>query len=119
MERTLPIIADSLFADWLQRARAGSDEALGRLFGACKGYLLRCAQRQIGRDLQSKVEADDLVQETFLEAQRAFEEFRGDTRVALESWLVSILLHNAHNLRRHYRETSKRRVACEMSLDRP
>ena len=53
-------------------ARAGDDSALGQLFELYHGYLELLARLQIGRRLQGKVDAADLVQETFLQAQVHF-----------------------------------------------
>ena len=63
----------------LVRARAGEPEVLGQLFERFRNYLCVLARVQIGRRLQGKVDASDLVQETFLEAYRDFGQFRGTT----------------------------------------
>ena len=67
----------------LARARNGEPDALGRLLERYRGYLAILARVQIGRRLQRKVEENDLVQETFLEAHRAFGRFRGSTEPEL------------------------------------
>jgi RNA polymerase sigma-70 factor (ECF subfamily) len=59
-----------------------------------ENYLLLLARLQIGRRLQSKVDAADLVQETFLEAHRHFTQFRGRTEEELVGWLRQILAAN-------------------------
>src|SRR5260370_40490207 len=64
---------------WLRAARAGSADALGRALEACRGYLLQIARRELGPDLQAKCGASDLVQQTFLEANRDFSYFHGAT----------------------------------------
>ena len=63
----------------LLTAKAGSNEALGRLLEMYHDYLLLLARLEIGRRLQSKVDASDVVQEAFLNAHRGFREFRGFT----------------------------------------
>jgi RNA polymerase sigma-70 factor, ECF subfamily len=101
---------------WLPSARAGSAENLGRLLEACRGYLLAVARRELDPDLQAKNSASDLVQETFLEAQRDFARFRGDTEDELLAWLRRLLLNNISNFTRRYRSTQKRQVGDEVSL---
>jgi RNA polymerase sigma-70 factor (ECF subfamily) len=59
----------------------------------------------------------DLVQETFLEAQRDFEHFHGHSQSELLAWLRQLLLHNLANLARHYRDTQKRDVGREVKLE--
>src|SRR5262249_53399207 len=49
------------------------------------------ARLQIGRRLQGKVDASDLVQEAFLEAYRDFGQFRRTTEQELAGWLRRIL----------------------------
>src|SRR5437870_8093656 len=92
-------------AQWLAEARAGSPEALGQMLEACRGYLLLVAQRELAPDLRAKGGASDLVQETFLEAQRDFPRFSGRSEAELLAWLRRLLLNNLANFTRHYRAT--------------
>jgi RNA polymerase sigma-70 factor (ECF subfamily) len=103
-------------ARYLQAARGGSREDLGRALEACRAYLLAVANRQLGDDLQAKGGASDLVQETFLEAQRDFARFQGGSDDELRAWLCRLLLNNLANFARHYRATDKRRIEREVTL---
>ncbi len=103
-------------AECLAQARAGSQEALGQALEACRAYLLLVAQQELGPDLQAKGGASDLVQETFLEAQRDFARFDGQTEAELLAWLRQLLLHNLANFARGFRETAKRSVGREVAL---
>ena len=86
---------------FLALARAGHAEALGRLLEEYRSYLMLLARMQIGRRLQCKADAADLVQETFLEAHRNFGHFRGATEAEFTRWLRAILVGQlAHLLRR-------------------
>src|SRR3954451_18258751 len=102
---------------WLLEARQGSGEALGQLLESFRAYLLLIAQRELDPDLRAKGGASDLVQETFLEAQRDFPNFRGDTEAELMGWLRQMLLNNLASFSRRFRATAKRRLACEISLE--
>jgi RNA polymerase sigma-70 factor (ECF subfamily) len=66
-----------------------------------------------------KVAPSDAVQETFLEAQRDFPNFRGATPDDLKSWLRQILLNNIANWQRHYLATAKRCIERERPLADP
>jgi RNA polymerase sigma-70 factor (ECF subfamily) len=101
---------------WLPVARAGSRDALGQALEACRAYLLQVANQELGPELRAKGGASDLVQQTFLEAQRDFPQFQGETETELLAWLRQALLHNLANFQRRYRETDKRCVAREISL---
>jgi RNA polymerase sigma-70 factor (ECF subfamily) len=87
---------------WLDEARHGSAEALGRLLEECRFYLLGVANRELDPQLRGKVGASDLVQETFLKAQGAFEQFHGQTEEEWLGWLRQILLHQLIDLQRQY-----------------
>jgi RNA polymerase sigma-70 factor (ECF subfamily) len=102
---------------WLTAARAGSQEALGQALEACRGYLLLIAQRELGRELQAKGGASDLVQQTLLEACRDFARFPGASEAELLPWLRRLLLNNLADFTRHYRDTDKRRLDREVALD--
>ena len=73
--------------DLIAQARAGSAEALGQLLVTYQRYLLLVAERELDPDLRAKGSASDLVQETFLEAQRDFARFQGSSRDELRAWL--------------------------------
>jgi RNA polymerase sigma-70 factor (ECF subfamily) len=100
----------------LAAARAGSREALGEALEDCRRYLLAIAERQLEPDLRSKGGASDLVQETFLEAQRDFARFQGSSPDELRAWLRQVLNNNVGAFTRRFRATSKRAVAREVNL---
>jgi len=104
-------------ASCLTAARAGSAEALGQALEACRGYLLLIAQQELDKDLQAKGGASDLVQETFLKAQRHFAQFQGQSEGDLKAWLRQMLLNNMADFTRLYRSTAKRRLGREVSLE--
>jgi len=97
-------------------ARAGSSAALGQLLELYRGYLTLLARLQIGHRLQGKVEAADLVQDTFLEAHRHFAAFRGTAEAELVCWLQQILAGRLANLVRRYCGTRRRDVRLEREL---
>jgi RNA polymerase sigma-70 factor (ECF subfamily) len=94
----------------LEAARAGSNEALGRVLQTCREYLLLVANEEEGPELKVKAGASDLVQETFLEAQRDFGRFQGSSERELLAWLRRLLLNNLANLRRRYQTQSRQHV---------
>ena len=100
----------------LRRARAGDGAALGKLLELYRGYLALLARLQIGRRLQGKVDAADLVQDTFLEAHRHFDQFRGTAEAEVVEWLRQILAGLLANLVRRYLGTQRRDVRLEREL---
>jgi RNA polymerase sigma-70 factor (ECF subfamily) len=103
--------------DWLPAARAGSREAIGQALESCRRYLLQIAREELDPALQAKGGASDLVQETFLEAQRDFSRFHGSSENELRAWLRQLLLHHLLMFARRYRSTQKRGLNREMPLD--
>jgi len=101
----------------LRLARAGSGPARGQLLERYRGYLALLARLQIGRRLQGKVDPQDLVQETFLEAHRSFARFRGAGEPELVAWLRQILAANFADLLRRYLGTQRRDVRLERELE--
>jgi RNA polymerase sigma-70 factor (ECF subfamily) len=101
---------------FLDLARAGDGAALGQLLERYRNYLTLLARLQIGGRLQSKLDASDLVQETFLEAHRDFGHFQGTTEKELIHWLRQVLVSNLTDLVRRYTATRQRDVRLEQSL---
>jgi RNA polymerase sigma-70 factor (ECF subfamily) len=100
----------------LALARAGDGVALGQLLELHHSYLALLARLQIGRRLQGKVDAADLVQDTFLQAHRNFGLFRGTGTAAFVDWLRQILAANLAMLLRRYLGTQRRDVRLEREL---
>ena len=69
--------------------------------------------------MQSKEGASNLVQETFLEVQKDFARFQGNSEEELLAWarLRNHCRNNLANFARRYRSTGKRRIDREVSLD--
>jgi RNA polymerase sigma-70 factor (ECF subfamily) len=97
-------------------ARAGNASALGQVLELYRDYLTLLARLHLSRRLQSKVDASDLVQETFLQAHGHFPRFRGSTEAELIAWLRQILATTLANLVRHYCGTQRRNVRLEREL---
>jgi RNA polymerase sigma-70 factor (ECF subfamily) len=101
----------------LALARSGRLDVLGQVLEGYRHYLLGIAERELDSALHAKAGASDLVQETFLEAQRDFAQFQGESARELQAWLRRLLLNNLANFTRHYRGTDKRDVGREVSLE--
>jgi len=99
----------------LYLARAGSVSALGELLELYHGYLSLLARLQIGRRLQGKLDAGDLVQETFLGVHQHFDQFRGSSEAEFVCWLRRILASKLADILRRYCGT-RRDVRLEREL---
>jgi RNA polymerase sigma-70 factor (ECF subfamily) len=101
----------------LRQARQGDEAALGAFLELYRNYLRLLARLEIGRRLQGKLDASDVVQETFLEAHRHFPRFQGTSEPQLVCWLRQILAAKVANLVRHYFGTQGRDVRLERELE--
>lgn len=110
---------DSTISRQILAASAGSREDLGQLLEGCRQYLLLVAGEELPAGLKPKLGASDLVQETFIEAQRHFDRFRGRSEADLLAWLRRILVHNVQDTIRRFRRAGKRRIDRELRLLEP
>ena len=100
----------------IRRSRAGDDVALGGLLDGCRGYLKTLAQRQLDSRLGVRIDASDIVQQTFLLAHREFQQFRGAQVSELVAWLIRILERTVQQAVREHVTTQSRAVGREQSL---
>ena len=91
-------------------ARAGCDTTWDQLVEQYRAYLILLARLQIGRRLQGKADASDLVQETFLQAYLHLGDFQGSTEAELVAWLREILASRLAKLVRRYYGTQSRNI---------
>jgi RNA polymerase sigma-70 factor (ECF subfamily) len=92
-------------AEWVSEARLGERRAQGLLYRRHAPALLRRATRLLART----GEAEDAVQDTFIEAFRDLDTLQDTSRFA--HWLMRILLHQAH------RRFRRRRLLRKFGLD--
>ena len=100
----------------LERAQQGEEGVRGALLENYRNYLELLARIEIGRRLQTKVDAGDLVQETFLEAHRNFGLFRGKSEGEFINWLRGIMAARIATMVRHFIGTQGRNVRRERDL---
>jgi len=100
----------------LMEAHTGDGATLGRLLEQYRNYLRLLARIEIGRKLQGKVDASDLVQEVFLDAHRYFPTFRGTSEPQFVQWLREILAGTLANQIRRYFGTQARDLRLEKSI---
>lgn len=102
----------------LSQALAGSSECFGRLLHVYRNYLKLLVVTQLERKLQQRVSPSDVVQETFLEANRDFPQFRGTSSGEFCAWLRKILVNNLHCVVETHVLAAKRDVRREVSLEK-
>jgi RNA polymerase sigma-70 factor (ECF subfamily) len=99
----------------LNRALEGDKDALGELLEDYRAYLTVLAQRYLDNRLKGRLDAADVVQVTFLEAQRDLGSFRGHHIEELLGWLRHILRNNVSSAHQRHIYTQKRSAGREIS----
>jgi RNA polymerase sigma-70 factor (ECF subfamily) len=98
-------------------AREGSSTCLGRLLTLYTNYLKLLVATQLDSRLRGRVSPSDIVQDTFFEAHRDFNQFRGKSTAEFVSWLRRIVVHNILRVVEQHLLTEKRDVRREVSLE--
>jgi RNA polymerase sigma-70 factor, ECF subfamily len=88
--------------DLMAKARAGHRDASDQLFARAADRVLLYVRMRLGVALRARVDAMDVLQETFLHAQRAWERFvlpeGADAERALAQWLCAIAENRIRDL---------------------
>jgi RNA polymerase sigma-70 factor (ECF subfamily) len=100
----------------IRRSRQGDPEAFGRLLEAYRGRLRSVAERKLRGPVAARVDASDVVQQTFLEAHQCIGQFLGRNEPELVAWLESILRHTVAKTIRDHTLLQKRDVRRERPL---
>jgi RNA polymerase sigma-70 factor (ECF subfamily) len=87
-----------------------------RSLDAYRDYLRVLARLQLGVQLQAKVDASDIVQQTLLRAHASQEQFRGNSEAEWLGWLRAILASVLGTVVREY-EAAVRNIDRELSLE--
>ncbi|MCB9898354.1 MAG: sigma-70 family RNA polymerase sigma factor [Planctomycetes bacterium] len=77
----------------VERAQSGDLEAYNRLFERYYERVLRIVKIRLGPRARSYVEAEDIVQETFIAAVRTFERFEMRSESSLINWMAKLAEH--------------------------
>ncbi len=99
----------------LETAQNGNAEALGSLLEKYRAYLTVLAQRYLDPRLCGRLDPADVVQITFMEAQRDLPSFRGHSIEELLGWLRNILRNNVSSAHQNHLFTQKRSAGREVS----
>ncbi len=99
----------------LDEALAGNNESFGQLLEDYRAYLTVLAKRYLDARLRGRLDEADVVQITFMEAQRDLQSFRGHQIEELLGWLRHILRNNVSSAHQRHLYTQKRSAGREVS----
>jgi len=98
-------------------ARQGSSSCLGRLLTLYSNYLKLLVVSQLDSRLRARVSPSDVVQESFFEAHRDFDQFRGQSTAEFVAWLRRIVVNNILRVVEQHLLAEKRDVRREISIE--
>ena len=107
---------DTKIRNLLTRAAAGDAEAAGRAVTAHDERLRRIVRVRLDPRLSSRVDPDDVLQETHVEALGRFSEFLATRRVPLFVWLRFLALQRCITLSRRHLGAEARDARREQPL---
>ncbi|HAC90289.1 MAG TPA: RNA polymerase subunit sigma-70 [Planctomycetaceae bacterium] len=99
----------------LDESIAGKSEDFGLLLEYYRPYLIVLAKRYLDPRVRGRVDENDIVQVTFLEAQRDFKSFRGSQIEELLAWLRHILRNNVLTAHHNHLYAQKRAAGREVN----
>src|SRR3954471_19146184 len=104
--------------DLLGRARGGDPHALAELFDRHRGRLRHMVRIRLDRRLAGRLDADDVLQEAYLEADRRFAEYLRDPAIPAFLWLRLVTGQKLVDLHRHHLGAWMRDAGMEVSIRR-
>jgi len=100
----------------VERAKAGSADAVNELYERCAARLLAYIRLRMGRELRTRLESRDILQATLLKSFEHFEDFEGQHSGSLMAWLAKIAEHEIRD-RADYQHRQRRDAAREVRLE--
>jgi RNA polymerase sigma-70 factor (ECF subfamily) len=101
----------------IEAARSGDPTALDTFLKLAREWLASAAAKHLSADLQSKLGASDLVQESLIDVAHDLPQFRGDTEAQCQAWLQRILKRHSADAKRRFlsaeRRDARREVRCK------
>ena len=100
----------------LLAARAGSADALDRLYQRVSGRLLAIVRLRMGRDLRSRMESQDILQATLIKSFERLDQFAGGDGATLMAWLARIAENEIRD-QVDFQHRQRRDIAASIPLD--
>jgi RNA polymerase sigma-70 factor (ECF subfamily) len=102
----------------LQRAAAGDQQSMGMLFDCHRDRLRRMVSLRLDQRLQGRIDASDVIQETFLDASAGLVGYMQNPAMPFYLWLRFLTGIRLAKLHRHHLGTQMRDAAREISIYR-
>ena len=101
----------------LSRVRHGDKEALAELFSRHRDRLTRVIRFRLDPRLQRRVDAEDIVQEAYLNAEQRLQHFEGNSMQSFFIWLRMIAGQTLIDIHRRHIGAQQRDAGREQSIE--
>src|SRR5216684_3655057 len=105
-------------ANFLQRAKAGDQQALAALFDRYRDRLRKMVRLRLDRRLAGRIDTSDVLQDAYLDLARRFHEYAAAPALPFFLWLRALTGQRLIDLHRHHLGAQMRDVRQEVSLYR-
>ena len=109
-------IPDEELFQLISQARAGDEAALGVILDQHRDQLRRLAEKELNEKMSARVDASDIVQQTFLSAWQKVDSFKGESVQEFVAWVYEIHNHNIQDIAREHAGAKKRDVNREQTV---
>jgi len=99
-----------------QRLRGGDDNALGELFALHRDRLWRMIHFRLDRRVCGRVDADDVLQEAYLDASQRVNHYRNSDYMSFFVWLRQIVVQTMIDIHRQHLDAQMRDANREVSI---
>jgi RNA polymerase sigma-70 factor, ECF subfamily len=102
----------------IRQAVAGDQQAAGELFGRFHDRLLRMVRLRMDQRLKGRVDSEDIIQETYIDAAQRLEGYAAKPPMSFFVWLRYLAAQKLIDAQRHHLGAEKRDAARDVSLYR-
>lgn len=110
-------VSSSNWPELVAEAKQGDGDALDQLLAEARNFMRMTAITGLGKTVQSKFDASDIVQLSAIDVQRSIHDFKGSSEAELRRWLIQIVNHNLCDQARRYTHTRRREVDREVVIE--
>ena len=103
-------------SELLEKAKTGQPQALGELLQSCREPLLRIVKFRMDSRLRSRLDADDVIQDAFIEATQRFDDYVNHQDMPFFLWLRFITVQKLLQMHRRHLGVQARNANREISI---
>ncbi len=107
---------DENLSELFEQAKAGKPQALGQLLQSFRDQLIRIVGFRMDQRLRGRLDADDIVQDAFIEATQRFQDYVHNQEMPFFLWLRFITVQKLLQIHRRHLKVKSREAGREISI---